>query len=155
MISASAPFASCGLPLTHISDAGVAPRERLETGMPLQRDARVVVVDDDTFFVEAMLVLLPQLGLAPVACAMDGAEAVAVVREHDPDVVLVDLEMPFVDGVEAIKEISRISPNTTLLAVTGFTDPQRAAAAVAAGALACLSKADVRERLEGLIAEGS
>jgi hypothetical protein len=36
-----------------------------------------------------------------------------------------------------------------------LTDPQRAAAAVAAGALACLSKADVRERLEGLIAEGS
>ena len=78
--------------------------------MPLQRDARVVIVDDDTFFVEAMLVLLPQLGLAPVACAMDGAEAIAVVREHDPDVVLVDLEMPLVDGVEAIKEISRISP---------------------------------------------
>ena len=107
------------------------------------------------FFVEAMLVLLPQLGLAPVACAMDGAEAIAVVREHDPDVVLVDLEMPLVDGVEAIKEISRTSPNTTLLAVTGLTDPQRAADAVAAGALACLSKTDVRERLEALIAQGS
>lgn len=130
-------------------------RKRLENVMPLQRDARVVVVDDDTFFVEAMLVLLPQLGLAPVACAMDGAEAIAVVREHDPDVVLVDLEMPFVDGVEAIKEISRISPNTTLLAVTGFTDQQRAADAVAAGALACLSKTDVRERLEALIGQGS
>ena len=111
--------------------------------------------DGDVFFVDAMLVLLPQLGLAPVACAMDGAEAIAVVREHDPDVVLVDLEMPFVDGVEAIKEISRISPNTTLLAVTGFTDPQRAADAVAAGALACLSKTDVRERLEALIGQGS
>ena len=123
--------------------------------MPLQRDARVVVVDDDAIFVEAMLVLLPQLGLAPVACAMDGAEAVAVVREHDPDVVLVDLEMPFVDGVQAIKEIRRISPNTTLLAVTGLEDPHRAEDAVAAGALACLSKADVRERLEALIGQGS
>jgi DNA-binding NarL/FixJ family response regulator len=62
--------------------------------------------------------------------------------------------MPLVDGVEAIKEISRISPNTTLLAVTGLTDPQRAKDAVAAGALACLSKIDVRERLEALIAQG-
>ena len=86
---------------------------------------------------------------------MDGAEAVAVVREHDPDVVLVDLEMPVLDGVEAIKEISRISPHTTLLAVTGLTDPQRASAALAAGALACLSKNEVRERLEALIAQGS
>jgi CheY-like chemotaxis protein len=105
--------------------------------------------------VEAMLVLLPQSGHAPVACAMDGAEAIAVVCEHDPDVVLVDLEMPLADGVEAIKVISRTSPNTTLLAATGLTDPQRGAEAVAAGALACLSKTDVRERLEALIAQGS
>jgi len=63
--------------------------------------------------------------------------------------------MPLVDGVEAIKEISRISPNTTLVAVTGLADPQRAADAVAAGALACLSKADVRERLGELIGQGS
>ena len=123
--------------------------------MAFEQDARVVVVDDDPLFVEAMLVLLPKLGLEPVACALNGAEAIAVVREHDPDIVLVDLEMPFVDGVEAIKEISCISPHTTLLAVTGSTDPQRAAEAVAAGALACLSKADVRERLEALIAQGS
>jgi DNA-binding NarL/FixJ family response regulator len=72
-----------------------------------------------------------------------------------PDVVLVDLEMPFVDGVEAIKEISRLSPNTTLLAVTGFTDPELAADAVAVGARGCLSKTDVRERLEALIGQGS
>jgi CheY-like chemotaxis protein len=123
--------------------------------VPLQRDARVVVVDDDTFFVEAMLVLLPQLGLAPVACALNGAEAITVVGAHDPDVVLIDLDMPLLDGVEAIKEISRTSPHTTLFAVTGLADPQRAADAVAAGALACLSKTDVRERLEALIAQGS
>lgn len=99
--------------------------------------------------------LLPQLGLAPVACALDGAEAIAVVHEHDPDVVLVDLDMPLVDGVEAIKEISRTSPHTTLLAGTGLADPQRATDAVAAGALACLSKTEVRERLEGLISQDS
>ena len=156
MIAASAPFASLRSDVdAHIGRQASRPESDWRMYMPLQRDARVVVVDDDTFFVEAMLVLLPQLGLAPVACAMDGAEAIAVVREHDPDVVLVDLEMPHVDGVEAIKEISRTSPNTTLLAVTGLTDPQRAADAVAAGALACLSKADVRERLEALIAQGS
>jgi CheY-like chemotaxis protein len=56
--------------------------------MAFEQDARVVVVDDDPFFVEAMLVLLPQLGLMPVACALDGAEAIAVVREHCPDVFL-------------------------------------------------------------------
>ena len=78
--------------------------------MPFEQDARVVVVDDDPLFVEAMLVLLPQLGLEPIACALDGAEAIAVAKEHDPDLVLVDLDMPLVDGIEAIREISRASP---------------------------------------------
>jgi CheY-like chemotaxis protein len=118
--------------------------------MTLEHGARVVIVDDDPFFVEAMLVLLPQLGLAPVACALDGAEAIAVVQEHVPDLTLVDLDMPFVDGVEAISQISRTSPQVTVLAVTGSAE-QRAAEALAAGAVACISKRDVRASLEGLI----
>jgi CheY-like chemotaxis protein len=119
--------------------------------MAFEQDARVVVVDDDPLFVEAMLVLLPQLGLEPVACALDGAEAIAVAKEHAPDVVLVDLDMPLVDGFEAIREISRASPKPTIVAVTGSIEPQRAADAVAAGAVACISKHDVRSRLEELL----
>jgi len=116
----------------------------------LEQGARVVIVDDDPFFVEAMLVLLPQLGLAPVACALDGAEAIAVVKQHAPDLALVDLDMPLVDGVEAISQISTTSPQITVLAVTGYAE-QQATAAVAAGALACISKQDVRASLEALI----
>jgi AmiR/NasT family two-component response regulator len=56
-----------------------------------------------------------------------------------------------VDGVEAIKEISRTSPKATVRAVTGFAEPQRAAEAVAAGAMACVIEPDVRNRLEELI----
>ncbi len=118
--------------------------------MALEHGARVVIVDDDPFFVEAMLLLLPQLGLAPVACALDGAEAIAVVQEHVPDLTLVDLDMPLVDGVEAISQISRTSPEVTVLAVTGSAE-QRGAEAVAAGAVACVSKSDVRASLEALI----
>src|SRR4029453_12180699 len=79
---------------THITNAGVAYESGEEMSTAVDQDARVVVVDDDPLFVEAMLVLLPQLGLAPVACVLDGAEAIAVVRAHAPDVVLVDLDMP-------------------------------------------------------------
>jgi two-component system, NarL family, response regulator DesR len=86
---------------------------------------------------------------------MDGAEAIAVVREHDPDVVLVDLEMPLVDGVEAIKEIS---PNLTehdSCRRDRLDRPATCGRRRRGGALACLSKADVRERLEALITQGS
>jgi two-component system response regulator DesR len=121
----------------------------------VDQEARVVVVDDDPLFVDAMLVLLPQLGLAPVACALDGAEAIAVVRAHAPDVVLVDLDMPRVDGVTAIKEISQASPKPVVFAVTGSVEPQDAADALAAGAVACISKRDVRNRLEELLGRTS
>jgi two-component system chemotaxis response regulator CheB len=123
--------------------------------MAFDHDVRVVVVDDDPFFVEAMLILLPELGLEPVACALDGAEGIAVVRAHAPDVVLVDLDMPRVDGVAAIKEISQASPTPLVLAVTGSMEPRDAADAVAAGAVACISKRDVRNRLEELLGRTS
>ena len=119
--------------------------------MAVEQNARVLVVDDDPLFVEAMLVLLPQMGLEPVACALDGAEAIAVAKQHAPDVVLVDLDMPLVDGVEAIKQISQALPKSTVVAVTGSLEPQRAASAIAAGAVACISKVGVRSRLEELL----
>jgi CheY-like chemotaxis protein len=59
--------------------------------------------------------------------------------------------MPLVDGVEAIKEITRTLPKPIVVAVTGSIEQNAAAAAVAAGAVACVSKTDVRKRLEELL----
>jgi DNA-binding NarL/FixJ family response regulator len=72
--------------------------------------------------------------------AASGTEAVRMVRRHRPDVVLMDLNMPELTGVEAIKEIRRDCPKTTILVLTVHTDDETLMAAMRAGAQGYLFK---------------
>lgn len=101
----------------------------------------VLVVDDHPVVREGLAAFLathPDLELVGTAC--DGAEAVARVQEHVPDVVLMDLVMPNVDGVEAIRRIRTVSAATKVIVLTSFSDDERLFAAVKAGAAGYLLK---------------
>ena len=80
---------------------------------------RVVVADDQAIVREGLVTLL---GLMPdidvVAAAADGDQAVALTAEHDPDVVLMDLGMPRVDGVTATARIRQNHPRTQVVVLT-------------------------------------
>ncbi|GAA4545382.1 response regulator transcription factor [Amycolatopsis samaneae] len=101
----------------------------------------LVVVDDQATVREALAVML---GLAEdvdvVATATNGAEAVEAAREHHPDVVLMDLNMPVLDGVGATERIHRDLPDTTILVLTTFDDDESILAALRAGASGYLTK---------------
>lgn len=102
-----------------------------------QKDARirVVVVDDHELVrsgVEMSLELHPDLVL--VAQAATGEAAIAVCEETQPDVVLMDLVLPGMDGAEATAEIVRRVPHAKVLALTTFSDPDLIERAVKAGA---------------------
>lgn len=70
-----------------------------------------------------------------VAEAEDGAQAVALAREHVPDVILMDLLMPRLGGVEAIEQIMAFSPATRILVLTSYTEDELLFSAMRAGAL--------------------
>jgi DNA-binding NarL/FixJ family response regulator len=99
----------------------------------------VIIADDDGLFrsaVDAILGVEP--GLRVVGRATDGEEAVRMVAELEPDVVLMDLSMPVLDGFRATRQIRKQSPETRVLVLTGSperTDIERADAAGAAGYL--------------------
>ncbi len=120
-------------------------------------NVRVVVADDQTVVREglrAMLGLLP--GIEVVATAADGREALQAVASHDPDVLLTDLRMPGMDGVEAIRELRRTASRTQAVALTTFDDDTTVAAALEAGALGFLNKdADPQAIAEALRAAAS
>ena len=100
---------------------------------------RVLVVDDQDMVRQGLRLILELGGVDVVAEAKDGAGAVAAVAEHDPDVVLMDLRMPGMDGVEATRRIVEAS-DARVLALTTFDVDQHVVDALRAGAVGFLLK---------------
>ncbi|MEV3860065.1 response regulator transcription factor [Streptomyces sp. NPDC050095] len=103
--------------------------------------ARVVVVDDQTVVREGIVMLLGLLpGLEVVGSGGDGEEALALVAQLDPDVVLMDLRMPRCDGVEATRRIRAEYPGTQVVILTTYADDESLFPALKAGARGYLTK---------------
>jgi DNA-binding NarL/FixJ family response regulator len=100
---------------------------------------RVLVVDDQEMVRQGLRLILELAGIEVVAEARDGAEAVDAVAEHSPDVVLMDLRMPGVDGVEATRRIAALS-EARVLVLTTFDVDQHVVDALRAGAVGFLLK---------------
>jgi DNA-binding NarL/FixJ family response regulator len=102
---------------------------------------RVVVADDQTVVRDGLVTLLKLLpGIDVVAAASDGDEAVRLVAEHNPDVLLVDLRMPRCDGVEATRRVRADHPGTEVVVLTTYSDDDSVLAALRAGARGFLTK---------------
>jgi len=102
---------------------------------------RVLIVDDHAIVRKGIRVLLSTVpGIEVVGEAQDGKEAIVQVREKCPDVVLMDLVMPGLDGITAIDHITTLQPDTRVLVLTGYITDERILSAIKAGALGYLLK---------------
>ena len=102
---------------------------------------RVAIADDHAVVRQGLRTFLElQDDMEVVGEAEDGDEAVALVEETQPDVVLLDLVMPRVDGIEATRRIRERSPTTRILVLTSFADDHTVLPAVRAGAAGYLLK---------------
>jgi DNA-binding NarL/FixJ family response regulator len=113
---------------------------------------RVVLADDHAVVRRGLTGLLESTDdLEVVGVARDGSEAVALVREHRPDVAVMDLQMPVLDGVEATRSIVAGDTGTEVLVLTSFSDHARIDAAIEAGAVGYLLKdAEPEVLLDGI-----
>lgn len=102
---------------------------------------RVLVVDDHGVVRDGLArVIEAQDDMELVGSAADGREAIERSRERAPDVVLMDLEMPVLDGIAATRAIVEQSPTTAVLVLTSFSDRRRIVGALDAGAVGYLLK---------------
>ncbi len=94
---------------------------------------RVVLADDHLILRQALKSLLEQAGLDVVADEPDGQAAVEAVRRLAPDVVVLDVAMPLLNGVEAAREITRTTPHPYVILLSGLDDPRFVPEALRAG----------------------
>jgi DNA-binding NarL/FixJ family response regulator len=109
---------------------------------------RVVIADDEELVREGLVAIVgSQPDLEVVASASDGAAALAAVVQHRPDVVLMDVRMPGMDGIEATRRILSGDDSVRVLVLTTVEDDDVVYAALGAGASGFLLKSVPRERL--------
>ena len=113
---------------------------------------RVVVADDQTVVREGLVTLLSTMAAVDVVgSAGDGEQALAVVAQTTPDVVLMDLRMPHVDGVEATRRIRAAHPGTHVVVLTTYADDESIIDALRAGAIGYLTKDAGRDHIRRAI----
>lgn len=102
---------------------------------------QVLLVDDHVMIRKGMKALLQEYeGIRVIGEASNGLKAIELVEQLKPDVVLIDLIMPVMDGIEAIKRILAIQPQQRILVLTGYPGDDKLIPAIKAGALGYLSK---------------
>jgi DNA-binding NarL/FixJ family response regulator len=114
------------------------------------RPPRVLLVDDDIVFRELIaFVLRTDVGAEIVGHAADGAKGVELARELQPDVVVMDLRMPGMDGFEATQQIAATVPDARVIVVSSSTEPEDIERAGRAGAAGYVPKDRAVAELSG------
>ena len=108
---------------------------------PAEEPIRVLIVDDHGPFAEALSLALGAVdGLEIVGAALDGEEAVVLSHRLEPDVVVMDLQMPRLDGIGATRLLRWVTPSAAIVAVSGAAPPDDVERAFEAGAAAFVPK---------------
>ncbi len=118
----------------------------------MKEKKRIVIVEDHTIVRQGLQSLLEDRDdLEVVGTAEDGLNAIRRINEHEPDLVLLDLNMPKMDGISVIMEVRRSHPNTRILALTMHKDEDYILSAFKAGAHGyCLKASSQDELLMGI-----
>ncbi len=102
---------------------------------------RIIVADDQASVREGLVLLLGGLpGIEVVASAADGQKALELVAEHRPDVILLDLHMPVLDGIETTRRLTAEHPQVAIVVLTTYLDDTSVLDALRAGARSYLTK---------------
>ena len=115
------------------------------------RRVRILVVDDHQMLREALVGMLELSGFEVVGAVADGAEATSLAAELVPDVVLLDLSLPVMNGLDTTRLLREVVADTAIVMFSAFDSPELKRQAFAAGAVAYLPKGCSNERLRATL----
>lgn len=96
--------------------------------------AKILIVDDSSFMRTAMADMFKKLGHMVVAEAGNGVEAIEAYRQHQPELVTMDITMPIMNGIEAVKKIVEINPEAKIIMISAITQKNQIMQAILSGA---------------------
>lgn len=108
---------------------------------------RVLIADDYCLFVEGLQLLINRDGIEVVGSALTGRQTIALTSQLKPDVVLLDIRMPDMDGLQALSAIKASCPETSIIILTSFNTPEYITRAISLGAAGYLMKDTTSESL--------
>jgi two-component system nitrate/nitrite response regulator NarL len=108
---------------------------------------RVIVVDDHRLYRQGIVRALETAGAIVVGEAGDGRSALELIRGHQPDVALVDVSMPGLDGIDVVAELARQGPDVPVVLLSAYSDGALVNSGLEAGAAAYVTKAASREEI--------
>jgi DNA-binding NarL/FixJ family response regulator len=114
---------------------------------------RVLLADDHQIVREGVRVLLERQGIEVVGEAEDGHAAIRLASQLKPDIAVLDIAMPSLNGIDAAREIARVSPDTKTILLTMYSEDHRLVEALRAGVSGYLLKTRAAEDLEHAIRE--
>ncbi len=111
----------------------------------------IMVVDDSTIIRKTLQIKLESMGHTVIASAKSGKEAVALYQEHLPDLVTMDITMPIMNGIEALKLIKKDFKDAKVIMVTSHGEEKLVMDAITSGARGYLLKPITEEKLSEVI----
>ena len=119
----------------------------------MRKETQILVIDDEKDICDLFKKALTDEGYS-VFTALDGISGLDIVRKSRPDVVLLDLKMPKMDGIEALQEIKKIDKNIVIIVITGFGTMDTARMAMKFGAFDYITKPLDLEYVKAVIKDG-
>lgn len=113
----------------------------------------ILLVDDEAHIRKYISLILKQLGDPIIVEASDGEEALAVYQRENPDLVLLDVNMPKMEGIEALKRLKEIDPNAMVIMLTSIANRQTVDEALEYGAINYIRKDTPKEEIAKSLAE--
>jgi two-component system, chemotaxis family, chemotaxis protein CheY len=112
----------------------------------------VLLVDDEPHIRKFVSLVLKQLGVSRVVEAADGAEALAVYQRDKPELVLLDVNMPIMDGLETLRRLRKIDPECVVIMLTSLANRATVEAALADGAASYILKDTPKNEIAAALA---
>ncbi|NQT80380.1 MAG: sigma-54-dependent Fis family transcriptional regulator [Candidatus Aminicenantes bacterium] len=119
----------------------------------MKNEAQILVIDDEKDVCDLFKKALTPEGYL-VSTALDGGSGLKVVKEKKPDIVLLDLKMPKMNGIEVLREIKKIDKNIVVIVITGYGTMDTARMAMTFGAFDYITKPVDLEYLKAIIKDG-